>query len=100
MRYNKTCSIFRERDLMNMLEGCRYNVNLHASFQDEQYLYFLMEYCSRESLKNLIDFHGGLPPYVYTTIAAQLVFGLEKIHEFKIVHRDLKPANILLKEDF
>ena len=59
-----------------------------------------MEYCSNQSLKELIDYHGRLPPYVYTNIAAQLVVGLEKIHANKIVHRDLKPANILLKDDF
>jgi serine/threonine protein kinase len=44
--------------------------------------------------------HGGtLPTDEVRRVAAQIINGLQGLHNEKVVHRDLKPSNILHKED-
>lgn len=52
LKYQKTMAVFRERDLMDILKkaNARYVLKIHLSFQDERYLYFLMEYITGMTL--------------------------------------------------
>ena len=57
-------AVFRERDIMNKIKeaNVRYCLELHVSFQDETYLYFLMEFVAGMNLLQLIEEYGRLPP--------------------------------------
>jgi serine/threonine protein kinase len=61
--------------------------------------FFVMEYCNRGSLYQLMKRHRGkLPLDTAAPLILQCLAGLEHAHEHKFVHRDLKPHNILLNE--
>jgi serine/threonine-protein kinase len=58
--------------------------------------YIVMEYLQGYDLKNTLEIHGPLEPWVAAKIALQAARGLAKAHELGIFHRDIKPANLFL----
>ncbi|KAK5575151.1 hypothetical protein RB653_010407 [Dictyostelium firmibasis] len=62
-------------------------------------LYIQMEYCSKKTLKTLIDNVGGIPEDEAFRLLRQIVEGLSHIHNQQIIHRDLKPANIFIDNE-
>ena len=75
-------------------------VKFHGSFQDEDNLYFLLEYCPYGSLADLLKHFRTLPLELVRFYAAQIVAVLEFMHSRNIVHRDLKPGNILIDDRY
>ncbi len=62
--------------------------------------YFLLEYCDKGSVQDLMDYRGGtLSLDEAIPIISQTLEGLAYIHANDFVHRDLKPHNILLKRE-
>jgi serine/threonine protein kinase len=65
--------------------------------------YYVMEYLSGKSLKDLIPF----PLHIFLTLSRQICLGLQCAHQginidgkiSPLVHRDIKPANILVIPD-
>ena len=57
------------------------------------------EYISGETLENLLEINGKLPPEEVIDYFIQILKGARMIHEKGIVHRDLTPANILISSD-
>jgi serine/threonine protein kinase len=49
-KYDKVQAVFRERDISSELSEHTNVVKFHGSFQDEECLYFLLEYCPFGSL--------------------------------------------------
>ena len=92
--------MFRERDISSELSDHKNVVKFHGSFQDEDNLYFLLEYCPYGSLSDLIKHFKTLPGELVRFYAAQIVAVLEFMHGKNILHRDLKPANILIDEKY
>ncbi|EAL68916.1 hypothetical protein DDB_G0276829 [Dictyostelium discoideum AX4] len=62
-------------------------------------LYIQMEYCSKKTLKTLIDNVGGIAEEEAFRLLRQIVEGLNHIHSQQIIHRDLKPANIFIDNE-
>lgn len=58
--------------------------------------YIVMEYLQGYDLKNTLEMHGPLDPWIAAKIALQAARGLAKAHELGIFHRDIKPANLFL----
>ncbi|KAF2078430.1 hypothetical protein CYY_000297 [Polysphondylium violaceum] len=67
--------------------------------KDTHTLYIQMEYCSKKTLKTLIDSVEGLNEDEVWRLFRQIVEGLNHIHSQGIIHRDLKPANIFIDTD-
>jgi serine/threonine protein kinase len=73
-------------------------VGLHASFQTEQCLCHLMEYCPRGNFYHLCQAQPDhrLSEDVSRFYAAEILSGIEYLHMHGFVYRDLKPENILV----
>ena len=59
--------------------------------------YFIcMEYVEGDSLKEIIEKKGTLPPRTVTDYAVQICNALLMAHKNNLIHRDIKPQNILV----
>ena len=55
-----------------------------------------MEYLEGETLEEVLQRRGKLPPAEAVRLVYQALQGLQHIHAQGLVHRDLKPANLML----
>ena len=75
-------------------------IQLYDVFENENYIYIIMEYCPGGDLFSYIEKRGFHLP---ETRAAEIIHKLSTavffLHEYGVVHRDLKPENILMTDD-
>lgn len=71
-------------------------VQLHWSFQNDQKLFFVLDYCPGGELFGLLSKRNRLTEDQARFYAAQLVLALEYLHSKDILYRDLKPENVML----
>ena len=62
-------------------------------------VWIAMRLVEGESLDQLIEHSGALPPQRVFTILRQLAHALRHAHRKGIIHRDLKPSNIIIGKD-
>lgn len=74
-------------------------VNLNYSFQTPDKLYFIMDYINGGELFYHLQKEHKFTPERVKFYCAEIVLGLEYLHNSSIIYRDLKPENILLTED-
>ncbi len=60
------------------------------------FYYICMEYIEGESLKEIIEKKGPLPPETAADFAIQISNALLTAHKNNLIHRDIKPQNILI----
>lgn len=70
-------------------------VQLHFAFQDQKYLYMVMDYMPGGDLVNLMS-NYEVPEKWARFYCAEVVLALDAIHLMGFVHRDVKPDNMLL----
>uniref|UniRef100_A0A7N0TVJ7 non-specific serine/threonine protein kinase n=1 Tax=Kalanchoe fedtschenkoi TaxID=63787 RepID=A0A7N0TVJ7_KALFE len=71
-------------------------VKLYYSFQDDDYLYLVMEYLPGGDLMTLLIREETLTETVARFYIAQSILAIESIHALNYIHRDIKPDNLLL----
>lgn len=74
----------------------RWIVQLQYSFQDDEYLYLVMEYLPGGDMMTWLINKEVFTEEEARFYIAQLVLAVDSIHRIEFVHRDLKPDNILL----
>ena len=74
-------------------------VDLKASFQEDDYLYLIMEFCPGGDVMNLLIIKDILPEEEAKFYLAELILAVESIHKLDCIHRDIKPDNILIAKD-
>ena len=73
-------------------------VKMNKAFQDDNYLYFALEYCSNRDLGRLINCLGKFNYKLAQFYSAEILSALIYMHKEGIYHRDIKPENIGLDE--
>ena len=58
--------------------------------------FIVMEYVDGDTLRDVLDKEGPLPPRRAMEIVADICAALDFSHRHGIVHRDIKPANVML----
>ncbi|CAH9132820.1 unnamed protein product [Cuscuta epithymum] len=71
-------------------------VKLYCSFQDEEYLYLIMEYLPGGDMMTLLMRKDILTDDESRFYVAETVLAIESIHKHNYIHRDIKPDNLLL----
>ncbi|XP_021895882.1 serine/threonine-protein kinase 38-like [Carica papaya] len=71
-------------------------VKLYCSFQDDEYLYLIMEYLPGGDMMTLLMRKDTLTEDEARFYVAQTVLAIESIHKHNYIHRDIKPDNLLL----
>ena len=67
-----------------------------ASFQEDDYLYLVMEYLPGGDLMNLLIKKDILTENEVRFYIAELILAIEEIHKLDCIHRDIKPDNVLI----
>ncbi|XP_058001168.1 uncharacterized protein LOC110659489 isoform X2 [Hevea brasiliensis] len=71
-------------------------VKLYCSFQDEDYLYLIMEYLPGGDMMTLLMRKDTLSEDEARFYVGETVLAIESIHKHNYIHRDIKPDNLLL----
>ena len=74
-------------------------VDLKASFQEDDYLYLVMEYLPGGDFMNLLIKKDILTEEEARFYTAELILSIESIHKLDCIHRDIKPDNILIDKN-
>lgn len=88
-------NIFIERHVLANLKS-PWIPKLYFAFQDELYLYFVMELVQGGDLMELLMRQDIIPEETAKFYLAEILIGLKTLHDRNMVHRDLKPDNILI----
>ncbi|XP_073405451.1 myotonin-protein kinase isoform X1 [Dendrobates tinctorius] len=88
---------FREEREVLVNGDKRWITQLHFAFQDDNYLYLVMDYYVGGDLLSLLSkFSDGFPPHMAIFYLAEMVMAVNSVHSLGYIHRDIKPDNMLL----
>ncbi|XP_056337350.1 serine/threonine-protein kinase MRCK beta isoform X2 [Danio aesculapii] len=88
---------FREERNVLVNGDCQWITTLHYAFQDDNFLYLVMDYYVGGDLLTLLSkFEDRLPEDMAKFYVAEMVLAIHSIHQQRYVHRDIKPDNVLL----
>ena len=98
MQKNQIIHIRSEQQFMSKVKS-PWIVDLKASFQEEDYLYLVMEFCQGGDFMNLLIKRDILTENEARFYTAELILAVESIHKVNCIHRDIKPDNILIDKN-
>jgi len=84
-----------ERNLLAAADN-EWLVKMHFSFQDNTWLYLVMEYCAGGDLMTILMRDDILSEPQTRFYMSELAQAIKSVHDLKFVHRDLKPDNVLI----
>jgi serine/threonine protein kinase len=71
-------------------------VSARYSFSDEARVFFAMDYVTGGTLQDRLTVENHFSEDRARLYAAELVLGIEYLHNLGVIHRDLKPENVLI----
>lgn len=98
LRRNQVAHVKAERDILAEADN-EWVVKLYYSFQDEEHLYFVMDYIPGGDMMSLLIKKGIFEEPLARFYIAELTLAIESVHKMGFIHRDIKPDNILIDKD-
>ncbi|OIV90529.1 hypothetical protein TanjilG_32406 [Lupinus angustifolius] len=95
LRRRQVEHVISERNLLAEVDS-NCIVKLYCSFQDDDYLYLIMEYLPGGDVMTLLMRKDTLTEDEARFYVAEIVLAIESIHKRNYIHRDIKPDNLLL----
>lgn len=95
LKKNQVAHIRAEKNILALADN-PWVVSLDFSFQDEKYLYLVMEYLQGGDLMTVLMKLDVLTEHQTRFYIAETAIAIQSVHKLEYVHRDLKPDNILL----
>ncbi|KZF23739.1 kinase-like protein [Xylona heveae TC161] len=95
---NQVTNVKAERAILMWQGESDFVAKLYWTFSSKDYLYLVMEYLNGGDCASLIKVLGGLPEDWAKKYLAEVVLGVQHLHNRGIVHRDLKPDNLLIDQ--
>lgn len=95
IKKNQIKHIIVERDILANANS-DWIVPLKLAFQDDEFLYLVMEFMPGGDLMSLLMQEEVFCESTARLYAAELVLAIETIHDLKAIHRDIKPDNVLI----
>ena len=92
---NQIIHVRNEQQLMSQVKS-PWIVDLKASFQEDDYLYLVMEYLPGGDLMSLLIKKDIFTEEEARFYIAELILSIEEIHKLDCIHRDIKPDNVLI----
>ena len=93
--------IKKEAKLLSQIKS-NFVVKFYDSFEENNELNIVMEYCEGGDLDKLLNQRNKIPlndNFIWK-LFIQIVIGLAELHDMKILHRDLKTSNIFLTKNY
>uniref|UniRef100_A0A915Q803 G protein-coupled receptor kinase n=1 Tax=Setaria digitata TaxID=48799 RepID=A0A915Q803_9BILA len=101
MKQGETLAL-NERIMLSLVstgQDCPFIVCMTYAFQSPDKLCFILDLMNGGDLHYHLNQHGVFSENEMIFYAAEVILGLEHMHNRSVVYRDLKPANILLDEN-
>lgn len=95
IRQKQVDHILSEKQILNLVDH-PFFVRLHDTFQDDTYLYMVMDFIIGGEVFSHLRALGCFTNDMAKFYAAQITLAFEFLHNRNIVYRDLKPENLLL----
>ena len=92
---NQIIHIRNEQLIMSKIKS-PWIIELKASFQEDDYLYLIMQYLAGGDLMALLIKKDILSENEAKFYISELILAIESIHKLDCIHRDIKPDNILI----
>jgi len=98
IKKNQMAHVRAERDVLSVAKS-DWIVELKCSFQDEKYLYLVMEFLQGGDLMTLLMQKDILTEDEARFYIAETILAVENVHTLQYIHRDLKPDNLIIGKD-
>lgn len=93
---NQVANVKAERAILMFQGESDFVAKLYWTFPSKDYVFLVMEYLNGGDCASLVHSLGTLPEDWAKRYIAEVVLGVDSLHQREIVHRDLKPDNFLV----
>ena len=98
LKHDLVESVIEERNVFRLCQH-PFLVRMDNAFQNEERLFFVMEYVKGGELWNHLRDQARFEEEQVKFYIAQLVMAVGALHAKNLIHRDIKPENILINDD-
>ncbi|EQB60684.1 protein kinase c [Vairimorpha apis BRL 01] len=94
-----TSLFMAEKKLLTESVNSEWLVSAKMTLQDNEYLYYLMDYIPGGDFMGLLSKEDTLEEKWVKFYTVEIICALDELHKLGWIHRDLKPDNILIGKD-